>query len=475
MKRVIAKARKLIFLGVPLAFGLTGFYVIEEEGFLQALFLSLSMYLMNYDEVPPNLWLEIARWTAPLATAGGVLLAIDMLYSKLRNFLVYLKGSSTAVYGPEAQKKPILDQLGSRGIDGKDAFVRAHRYILLGSEEENLEFYQQHGGRLKDRTVFLKCSAIPELAGTHASLRLFCPEETAARLFWKDHCMYEESAAHGHRMQIVFLGFGKLGEELLLSALQNNLFSPQQQIEYHIFGDDRHFADLHPSLSEISDPVVFHCESWCSRLELIESAQAVIVLEQEGQLSLLRNLLSATRIPRIHVFAANSLGADILSEQDRLVLFDWQEEAQSLELILGEKLYRRAKRINLRYAHLYSQVAETDENGEAEWEKLDAFTRYSNVSSADYHEVQRRVLEIRNLPADPKRLPAPVAEELAVLEHIRWCRYHYLNNWKYGVPANGRNKDPKQRIHTLLVPYDALSEAEKDKDRENIRILFSLD
>lgn len=62
-------------------------------------------------------------------------------------------------------------------------------------------------------------------------------------------------------------------------------------------------------------------------------------------------------------------------------------------------------------------------------------------------------------------------ETLAHLEHIRWCRYHYINNWQHGKPENGR-KDKAKRIHADLVPYESLTEAEKDKDRENIRILF---
>lgn len=475
MKSVFSKVGRLLLLGIPLIFGITGFFVLEGESFLQSLFLSVGMYLMNYDEVPPNLWIEIARWTAPLATASGVLLAIDAMYNRLRNFFLFLKGGSTAVYGPDADKKLILSQLGSSGISCGDTFVRAHRYILLGSEKDNLEFYQQHSRKLKKSTVYLKCSSIPQLASAHARLRLFCPEEIAVQLFWKEHCMYEESAAHGHNIRIAFLGFGKLGEELLISALQNNLFSPKQHIEYHIFGEDGGFCDFHPSLSEISDPVIFHPEPWSSQLDLIASSQAVIVLEQEAQLSILRNLLFATGIPRIHVFTANSLGAGILSEQDRLILFDWKCRAQQLDHILGEKLYKRAKRINLRYMSLYANVAETDQNGEAEWEKLDAFTRYSNVSSADYHEVQRRILEMRGLPADLDAIPGAVAEELAELEHIRWCRYHYLNNWKYGIPANGKAKDARQKIHAMLVPYAALSEAEKEKDRENLRILFSLE
>jgi hypothetical protein len=40
--------------------------------------------------------------------------------------------------------------------------------------------------------------------------------------------------------------------------------------------------------------------------------------------------------------------------------------------------------------------------------------------------------------------------------------------------VNGKNKDTAHRTHALLVEYEELTDAEKEKDRENIRILFSI-
>lgn len=65
-------------------------------------------------------------------------------------------------------------------------------------------------------------------------------------------------------------------------------------------------------------------------------------------------------------------------------------------------------------------------------------------------------------------------ELLAELKHIRWCRYHYLNNWQFGIPADGKQKDPHLRLHISLIPYAELTDAEKEMDRENIRILLSV-
>ena len=140
-----------------------------------------------------------------------------------------------------------------------------------------------------------------------------------------------------------------------------------------------------------------------------------------------------------------------------------------------EDLYRRAKALNLRYAHLYAGAAETGENREAEWRKLDTFTRYSNISSADYHEIRLKMLQGMGEPSDPDRISPSCMELLAELEHMRWCRYHWLNNWTCGVLEGGGNKDSARKIHADLRPYDQLSEQEKQKDRDAVCLLLELD
>ncbi|MCH5347933.1 MAG: hypothetical protein J1E40_01290 [Oscillospiraceae bacterium] len=55
-------------------------------------------------------------------------------------------------------------------------------------------------------------------------------------------------------------------------------------------------------------------------------------------------------------------------------------------------------------------------------------------------------------------------DTIAELEHIRWCRYHYINNWKYGSVRND-----SERIHNSLIPFAELSEEEKQKDVEAVK------
>ena len=194
--------------------GVTGFTVLDGQPVVDSLFLSMEMYFLNYSDSPPNILIEIARWTAPLMTASGVLMSISKIRGRILQLLRYYRGDSIAVYGDNIHRKEMVQALGSCGIDaGEDwEWVKAKKYLLLGNEDENFRFYGQHREAFAGHTVYLKSENLAAEGILDPHLRLFCPEETAARLYWRRNCLYETSCAHGHRLQIVFLGFGLLGK-----------------------------------------------------------------------------------------------------------------------------------------------------------------------------------------------------------------------------------------------------------------------
>ncbi len=473
MKNQFGKIWKFLLLALPLFLGTAGFCAAGER-LLDAAFISLCLYGMEYQDPPVNGLVEIARWTAPLAVAGGVLMLFAAFRQYVSNFFRYMGGDSVAVYGPDERIGEVLARLGGRGIRGGETFVRAHRYMLMGDEEENLAFYSKNRESLAGHVTYLWSSSLRAQENADPDVRVVCPEETKARLFWKKHCLYDMSLRRGHQMKLVFVGFGRLGEELLLQGLQNNIFDPEQRIEYHIFGDGDGFLAVHHQMPQIQDPVVFHGGPWHGDIALLEEAQMVVVLSQENQLMLVRDLLLALNRKEFHVFAAEDRGFGLLSGRERLRLFCPEQEEEWFDCVWGDSLFEQAKRINLRYASLYGGAPDTDEAKEAEWRKLDGFTRYSNISSADYHQVQQKMLSVMGQPEEPEKFSMECMELLSELEHIRWCRYHHLNNWRYGVLENGKSKDPERRIHRDLISYDKLTDDEKNKDRENIRILFSV-
>ena len=460
----------LLLLPLLLAFiGLTA----EGETPLNALFAGVTMYSLNWGDPPGNIPVEIARWLAPLATVGGVALLFEPLLRSLRARRMYLSGRSVAVYGDpdfyEALKKGMED---SHVTLGKDKLLPAHRYVLLMEEAENLRFYLEHREKLEQREVYLRCSSLRSQELRGGRLHLYSVEEVGARLYWKQADLYSQYERSGPELRIALIGFGPLGEELLLWGLQDILFSPDQKICYDVFGDPGDFTLLHRGLKFVDDPVRFYGD-WKEHIERLQSADRILVCRQDDQLLLIEELLFALNGLTLDVLAAQPSELSLLEAGERLRVFPWKEKALLPENLFDDRTLTRAKAINLRYAHLYSGIEETPENAESEWNKLNSFTRYSNISAADFHEICLQMMRrwgcVSASDLGPERL-----ELLAELEHIRWCRFHWLNNWSYGEPVNGKAKNTAARTHSNLVPYAALTEEEKEKDRENIRTLLSI-
>ena len=63
----------------------------------------------------------------------------------------------------------------------------------------------------------------------------------------------------------------------------------------------------------------------------------------------------------------------------------------------------------------------------------------------------------------PLDMDAAEIEVLAQEEHKRWMRMRRSSGWRRGLV-----KDNASKIHPSMVPYEELSEAERDKDRERV-------
>ena len=459
-------------MALPLALGSLGL-MLAGEAFLDAVFDTVTMYVLNWGGKPANRLVELARWTAPLSTAAGIVLFIRPFARYLAAGIRYLTSrDSVAVYGDHALYLALKKRC--RVTEGAESLLPAHRYLFFGGEEENLDSYLRFREKLKNREVTLRCSSLRTQDVRDSRLHLFSAEETAARLFWRQADMITLFNRKGPALDVALVGFGALGEEVLTWGLQSNIFSPDQRITWHVFGSDGSFAALHPCLSQIGDPVVFYGTPWQENLPVLEKADRVLVCGQEDQLALTQRLMSVLPGKTIDVFAVRKERFSLCEDAERLRLFDWKEEALTPENIFDAATLKRAKAINLRYAHLYRRVPETPENMESEWARLDAFGRYSNISCADYHEIRLQMLRAWGAEENAASLSAERLELLGKLEHIRWCRYHFLNNWTCGDPGQGNRKDPARKIHRDLVPWAELDRGEKEKDRENIRLLLSL-
>ena len=110
-----------------------------------------------------------------------------------------------------------------------------------------------------------------------------------------------------------------------------------------------------------------------------------------------------------------------------------------------------------------------------DFEALPEEIRYSNLDNA-FH-IPTKLLsvgyKIRPVRKGFKPLTLHLNEQeidtMARVEHLRWCWDKRMNGWAYG-----KARDDRKKIHPSIIPYEDLSESEKEKDRELVRLIPAL-
>lgn len=111
----------------------------------------------------------------------------------------------------------------------------------------------------------------------------------------------------------------------------------------------------------------------------------------------------------------------------------------------------------------------------ADFDNLPDEIKYSNIDNA-YH-IPAKLLsvgyKIRHVKKGYRSVTLHLNEEeietMARAEHLRWSWDKRLNGW-----IRGKVKDISGKIHPALIPFEELSESEKEKDRELVRLIPAL-
>ena len=163
------------------------------------------------------------------------------------------------------------------------------------------------------------------------------------------------------------------------------------------------------------------------------------------------------------------------------------DEVSAIDAVTLRKL---ARAIHSRYMHEIRKSNQLDENVQehpvfnpgdggnlysTDYESLPDDIKLSNKDNA-YH-IPTKLLSIgfrirhvqKGFKALTLRLSTEEVEIMARVEHIRWSWDKRLHGWIYG-----NVKDNANRMHPGLIPYEDLTESEKEKDRELVRLIPAL-
>ena len=100
------------------------------------------------------------------------------------------------------------------------------------------------------------------------------------------------------------------------------------------------------------------------------------------------------------------------------------------------------------------------------WENLPENIRNANRAVADHFDIKMRAVGCKVVPegiGTEVQLSPNEIEILAIMEHQRWWADRSLNGWKLAEV-----RDDINRFHPNMVPYEELSNADKQKDRDSV-------
>lgn len=488
MKR--ARILRELYLGLVIAsFTVMAIgYSLRGEAWYDALYYAFQAFCVNFtDAESGNVLLYVGRFVCPVLTATGLFVVLRSGLKKLADAWVSGLKNATAVYYDTDQMKELGKGFCHPVLMGAEINRRAKSHVLLFEKDvDNLTFYEMMEGELKEGSkVYIRLDKIESKLLKKSDVYYFNVNEIIARAYWQERNLKQYLKNGKLEVKIAILGFDALGQNLLDYGLMNNVYSLNQEIQYHVWGESSLYRNLLGDFDKMNgDTITYHDNDWKDELEFLKEFDRIIVAEEEN-VELLQVLLYLSSATEIDFY--NPMGADLpeLYLGDKLTGFGVLKDILTEEMIKTDKLYREAKEVN------YSYVVKYDDSGiytwerpdvemvmEEEWRKLDGFTKGSNVACADYHYI--RLLAMEALGISKVTLSEDEMEVLAEMEHIRWSRYHYVNHWNYGkeeempLRPNGKRmaKNPERRLHTLLVPYEDLPKEEKEKDKVAIKEMF---
>ena len=504
----------LVLLLATMILGTAGYMMAGSE-FYDALLKSLALVAFNNDIEQTNVLIEIARWT-------GILFAFDIIYTIVEtafrataeDVVVRRRASrpdAVAVHGDGLFAEKLAEELGERGIHSEhSAALKAPYQVLLFSDDaQAVSFFNTHESELSSaRETYLGLDGMNPDVQRFPNVYTFSMAEVCAQLYWADHPVNTPE-------RIALIGEGAYAEALVTQGLLVNIFDIEGGVEYTLYGDFDSYCGLHTQLdkavAENGDVLRVSEKPWYSCLGEFASFDRIILASVPST-----NLETAAALQRagvrapLHIRCESETDLGLLQpagDDSEIVAFGTSEQLCTQAIVLQQRQHDGGKICDIAYnmgtpacngctrqansapfATLIREDGEASETSKikmarlqaadfnkclscpsflAGWRAMDEFTKRSNYAAAAHDGHRMELLEACGAGRDSglsfADLPLDERDRLQEIEHIRWNRYHRLNNWRY-APGD---KDKVARTHSCLVPYSELSRKIKDYDGDS--------
>lgn len=446
----------------PLVIGTIG-YLMAGDGITDSLYESFALYFTNPVSDAYNIFIEIARWTAPLALITTVVSVIEeIMYdggNGIRWRLFRLLGGkerSIAIYTDRDVE--IVFEDGIWDAYPKDKFLEYfnNHIILFKDDIKSLEFYEKNSKSLKGKKVYIGLNEIEYgLVKKLDGIALFDINRSIARVLWKEIKLWERKEK---ALKIVVYGNSPLSRQIIATGLQLNLFSKDQRIEYHMVTDSDSFKERHSDIDLMNNDCILFHKTGTNEAKLCIKWADIVIIADDIDVECFQNILISAS-GKIYYYSPQEGDKGDVVNYGNVTPFGRNNVIFTDDNIRRGRLILKAKEINASYEEKKTKSSDAKEKPDADllWNKLNGFLQESNISAADYSEV------IKELAGKLEDVDVAISS-LAELEHIRWCRFHYLNYWKH---SDIRDND--KRLHPSLKPFGELSTEEKQKDIDAVK------
>jgi TrkA-N domain/RyR domain len=324
--------------------------------------------------------------------------------------------------------------------------------------------------------------------------------ENSARWLFQRHPLDWRPIPAGSRIQalLIVVGLGELGECVLLEAVRNGYLASERRLRVIVVDPDaeRREAELlsrYPQIRQVcdidfeklgaGDPAVVALVKEAGEERAALLTCAICGTSDTANLALALKLgdVLDDNLGMIRVSLESRSGlAMLLSEGRQGELFGSQirpfgmlEDVCNREALEKPGLDALAR--SLHEAYVRTQGAKggsaATNPAQSSWDDLPEDLRNSNRHAADHFAVKLRAIGCTMVrdpaAAEPAVLSVEEIELLSRMEHFRFCAERFLAGWRY----DPKPKDSVRKTNPTLAPWEDLPEAEREKDREQVRAM----
>jgi hypothetical protein len=533
-----------ILIGISIILSVTGFLIYFDVNqikydFSDLAYEVLQLFLIeaSFEYLPINIFLNIARFLAPVSLATALVhTAIRLFSSQFRRRKIKSFKDHIIIFGDSANNLKLASDLMLQGkkyvlVNSGNVFesntasddslfsveiqnissssLRATgfyscRYLIVSFESDSrslmlvneLMSVVSHNQILKPLDVVIIFNnpewteysndlgiieQVDEIVANHSHLKIryLSYKDSAIRKVMFSHApdFYKPvTSTDAPQSTVCVAGFNPITHRLLINLALNSHYINHKKLKVCLFADNSEGFETFVKRYQLEQMLDFELLR-LNDIEQFTETSNVFYLTDDDEGNQLLALSSINRGELsgmpVIILSDKSQTAASLVRLPGITFIDLSAQASKFTNIIDESYDELARIIHNNYLNSLEKIDDQRPTHQ-KWEKLPDEIRNRNRLQADHIWIKLRSLGYHAIPV-VAGLPLP---DLSTEPHFEALSKTEHNRWNaymyYQGWKIGTQKNDKRKIHTDLVPYEQLSEDIKQYDRNTIKNIPSL-